>query len=75
MPTYGNATFFLNLVDKMLNRDDFIALRSKMNPPRLMKKDEVAKKMKWQFINLITYTIGTFIWIFQYVYRKLKYES
>ncbi len=76
MPTYGNATFFLNLVDKMLNRDDFIALRSKMNPPRLMKKDEVAKKMKWQFINLALPILLVLLFGFFNMYiRKLKYES
>ena len=76
MPTYGNATFFLNLVDKMLNRDDFIALRSKMNPPRLMKKDEVAKKMKWQFVNLALPILLVLLFGFFNMYiRKLKYES
>jgi len=76
MPTYGNATFFLNLVDKMLNRDDFIALRSKMNPPRLMKKDEVTKKMKWQFINLALPILLVLLFGFFNMYiRKLKYES
>ena len=76
MPTYGNATFFLNLVDKMLNRDDFIALRSKMNPPRLMKKDEVTKKMKWQFINLALPIVLVLLFGFFNMYiRKLKYES
>ena len=76
MPTYGNATFFLNLVDKMLNRDDFIELRSKMNPPRLMKKNEAGKKMKWQLINLALPILLVLIFGFFNLYiRKLKYES
>ena len=76
MPTYGNATFFLNLVDKMLSRDDFIALRSKMNPPRLMKKDELAKKMKWQLINIALPILLVLLFGFFNLYiRKLKYES
>ena len=76
MPTYGNATFFLNLVDKMLSRDDFIALRSKMNPPRLMKKDEMANKIKWQIINIALPILMVLLFGFfnQYI-RKLKYES
>ncbi len=76
MPIYGNATFFLNLVDKMLNRDDFIALRSKMNPPRLMKKEEMANKMKWQLINLALPILLVLIFGIVNIYvRKLKYES
>ena len=76
MPTYGNATFFLNLVDKMLNRDDFIELRSKMNPPRLMKKNEAGKKMKWQLINLgLPILLVLIFGLFNLYIRKLKYES
>ena len=77
MPLYGNADFFLNLVDKMLNRDDFIALRSKMNPPRLLKKRRAKNKNKWQFINLVLPILLVIIifGFFNIYLRKLKYES
>ena len=76
MPLYGNADFFLNLVDKMLDRDDFISLRSKMNPPRLLNKEELKNKTKWQLINLVFPALLIIIFGISNIYlRKLKYEA
>ena len=76
MPLYGNADFFLNLVDKMLDRDDFISLRSKMNPPRLLNKEELKNKTKWQLINLVLPALLIIIFGISNLYlRKLKYEA
>ena len=76
MPLYGNADFFLNLVDKMLDRDDFISLRSKMNPPRLLNKEELKNKTKWQLINLVLPALLIIIFGISNIYlRKLKYEA
>ena len=76
MPVYGNADFFLNLVDKMLDRDDFISLRSKMNPPRLLNKEELKNKTKWQLINLVLPALLIIIFGISNIYlRKLKYEA
>ena len=51
-PRYGNALFFLNIIDKLLDREELITLRSKMNMPRLLKKDIYSQKEFWQFFNL-----------------------
>ena len=51
-PKYGNALFFLNIIDKLLDREELITLRSKMNMPRLLKKDIYSQKEFWQFFNL-----------------------
>ena len=51
-PRYGNSLFFLNIIDKLLDREELITLRSKMNMPRLLKKDIYSQKEFWQFFNL-----------------------
>ena len=49
---YGNSVFFLNIIDELLDREEFIPLRSKMNMPRLLNKDVFNDKQFWQLINI-----------------------
>ena len=52
-PRYGNSIFFQNLVDELLDKSELIPLRSKMNMPRLLKKEIYNEKQFWQIINII----------------------
>jgi ABC-type uncharacterized transport system involved in gliding motility auxiliary subunit len=71
-PRYGNALFFLNIIDELLDREELIPLRSKMNMPRLLKKNIYSQKEFWQFFNLILPLIFiiTFGLINLYIRRK-----
>ena len=52
-PRYGNGMFFQNLVDELLERSELIPLRSKMNMPRLLKKEIFGQRNFWQLINIL----------------------
>lgn len=45
--------FFQNLVDELLERSELIPLRSKMNMPRLLKKEIFGQRNFWQLINIL----------------------
>ena len=71
---YGNSVFFLNIIDKLLGREELIPLRSKMNMPRLLSKEVFQEKKFWQFINLIVPLIIIIsLGIFNHYIRKKKY--
>ena len=71
---YGNALFFMNIVDELLGREELIPLRSKMNMPRLLKKDIFNNKEFWQFINIgLPLIIIIAFGLFNYFTRKRKY--
>ena len=73
---YGNATFFLNIVDELLGREELIPLRSKMSFPRLIKKDAYDNKYFWQLINILLPIIGVILFAFSYwTIRKRKYRN
>ena len=73
-PRYGNALFFLNIIDKLLDREELITLRSKMNMPRLLKKDIYSQKEFWQFFNLgIPLIFIIFFGITNHYIRRKKY--
>ncbi|MDG2343308.1 MAG: Gldg family protein, partial [Flavobacteriales bacterium] len=73
---YGNATFFLNLVDELLGREELIPLRSKMSFPRLIKKEAYDNKYFWQLINILLPIIGVILFAFSYwTIRKRKYRN
>ena len=52
-PRYGNGMFFQNLVDELLEKSELIPLRSKMNMPRLLKKEIFGQRNFWQLINIL----------------------
>jgi len=52
-PRYGNGMFFQNLIDELLERSELIPLRSKMNMPRLLKKEIFGQRNFWQLINIL----------------------
>ena len=73
-PRYGNEVFFLNLIDELLDRSELIPLRSKMNMPRLLKKEIFEKKNFWQLINiLIPLIVIIIIGLINQFRRKKKY--
>ena len=73
-PKYGNSVFFLNMVDELLNREQLIPLRSKMNSPRLLKRSVLEHKVFWQFINIISPLILLIlIGVINHIIRKFKY--
>lgn len=73
---YGNATFFLNIVDELMGRDELIPLRSKMSFPRLIKKNAYESKYFWQVINLLLPIVVVLIFAFSYwTIRKRKYRN
>ena len=73
-PKYGNSVFFLNMVDELLNREQLIPLRSKMNSPRLLKRTVLEQKVFWQFINIISPLILLIlIGVINHIIRKFKY--
>jgi ABC-2 type transport system permease protein len=75
-PRYGNSMFFQNLVDELLDKSELIPLRSKMNMPRLLKKDIYSEKQFWQLINIIIpIIIITLIGFLNQYFRKKKYVN
>ena len=73
-PRYGNSMFFQNLVDELLDKSELIPLRSKMNMPRLLRKDIYFEKQFWQLINIIfPIIIITLIAFLNQYFRKKKY--
>ena len=73
---YGNATFFLNIVDELMGREELIPLRSKMSFPRLIKKNAYENKYFWQVINLLLPIVAVLIFAFSYwSIRKRKYRN
>ena len=73
-PRYGNSIFFQNLVDELLDKGELIPLRSKMNMPRLLKKDIYSEKQFWQLINLVfPLIIIVLIGLINQHFRKKKY--
>jgi hypothetical protein len=73
-PRYGNSMFFQNLVDELLGQSELIPLRSKMNMPRLLKKEIFNEKQTWQVINILLPLL--FIMVFGLInqyFRKNKY--
>jgi ABC-2 type transport system permease protein len=73
---YGNATFFLNIVDELMGRDELIPLRSKMSFPRLINKNAYENKYFWQVINLLLPIIAVLLFAFSYwTVRKRKYRK
>ena len=73
-PRYGNSIFFQNLVDELLDKSELIPLRSKMNMPRLLKKEIYNEKQFWQIINIIIPLLLIIIFgIANQYFRKNKY--
>ena len=73
-PRYGNSMFFQNLVDELLDKSELIPLRSKMNMPRLLKKEIYNEKQFWQMINIIFPLLLIIIFgLVNQFYRKNKY--
>ncbi len=73
-PRYGNSMFFQNLVDELLDKSELIPLRSKMNMPRLLKKNIYSEKQFWQLINIIfPIIIIILIGFLNQHFRKKKY--
>ncbi|MDB9990085.1 Gldg family protein [Flavobacteriales bacterium] len=73
-PRYGNEMFFLNLVDELLGKSELIPLRSKMNMPRLLKKEIFGQRSFWQLINiLIPLILVIVIGLINQYWRKKKY--
>ena len=73
-PKYGNDIFFQNLVDELLDKSELIPLRSKMNMPRLLRKDIYTEKQFWQIINIIIPLILIIcIGLINQILRKKKY--
>ena len=73
-PRYGNEVFFLNLIDELLDRSELIPLRSKMNMPRLLKKEIFGQRNFWQLINiLIPLILVIVIGLINQYRRKKKY--
>ena len=73
-PRYGNSMFFQNLVDELLDKSELIPLRSKMNMPRLLKKEIYSEKQFWQMINIIFPLLLIIIFgLLNQFYRKNKY--
>ena len=73
-PRYGNEVFFLNLIDELLDRTELIPLRSKMNMPRLLKKEIFGQRNFWQLINiLIPLILVIVIGLINQYRRKKKY--
>jgi gliding-associated putative ABC transporter substrate-binding component GldG len=73
-PRYGNEVFFLNLIDELLDRSELIPLRSKMNMPRLLKKEIFGQRNFWQLINiLIPLIVVIVIGLINQYRRKKKY--
>ena len=73
-PRYGNSIFFQNLVDELLNKGELIPLRSKMNMPRLLKKNIYSEKKFWQLINIVfPLIIIVLIGLINQHFRKKKY--
>ena len=75
-PRYGNAVFFLNVVDQLLDRGELIPLRSKMNSPRLLKKDIYNEKSFWQFVNILVPILIVFVFsLINLLIRRSKYAN
>ena len=75
-PRYGNSIFFQNLVDELLDKSELIPLRSKMNMPRLLKKEIYNEKQFWQIINIIIPLLLIIIFgIANQYFRKNKYVN
>ena len=75
-PRYGNSIFFQNLVDELLDKSELIPLRSKMNMPRLLKKEIYNEKQFWQIINIIIPLLLIIIFgITNQYFRKNKYVN
>lgn len=73
---YGNATFFLNIVDELLGREELIPLRSKMSFPRLLNENAYENKYFWQLINLLFPIIAVILFALSYwTFRKRKYRN
>ena len=66
--------YFFNLIDELLDRSELIPLRSKMNMPRLLKKEIFGQRNFWQLINiLIPLIVVIVIGLINQFRRKKKY--
>ena len=73
-PRYGNSMFFQNLVDELLGQSELIPLRSKMNMPRLLKKEIFNEKQTWQVINILLPLLFIIVFgLLNQYFRKNKY--
>ncbi len=74
---YGNATFMLNVFDKMTGNDFLIPLRSRIKIQRLLNREEISvNRQYWQSINLTIPVILVIVFGgIQFFVRKRKYAQ